>query len=68
MGSEGWRLLEWIEIAIGVNRTALRRYFEQHGICRFTKEGGMPRLIGTASPFRGFVCLEPEPATRKSIV
>src|SRR5204863_4402559 len=31
MGPEGWRLLGWISTAIGVNRTALRRYFEQHG-------------------------------------
>ena len=66
MGRDGWRLLEWIETAIGVNRTALRRYFEQHGICRFTQEGGTARLIGTQQPFRGFVCLEPEPATRTS--
>jgi hypothetical protein len=67
MGSEGWRLLAWIATAIGVNRTALRRYFEQHGICRFTQEGGTPRLIGTQQPFGGFVCLEPESASIRSI-
>ena len=67
MGSKGWRLLEWIETAIGVNRTALRRYFEQHGICRFSQEDGTARLIGTQQPFRGFVCLEPKSASIRSI-
>jgi len=67
MGRDGWRLLEWIETAIGVNRTALRRYFEQHGICRFTQEDGTARLIGTQQPFGGFVCLEPKSAAIRSI-
>jgi hypothetical protein len=67
MGRDGWRLLEWIETAIGVNRTALRRYFEQHGICRFTQEGGTARLIGMQQPFGGFVCLEPKSASIRSI-
>ena len=67
MGRDGWRLLRWISTAIGVNRTALRRYFEQHGICRFIEEDEMPRLIGTKQPFRGFVCLEPESASIRSI-
>ena len=67
MGPEGWRLLSWISTAIGVNRTALRRYFEQHGICHFTQEDGTPRLIGTQQPFGGFVCLEPKSASIRSI-
>jgi hypothetical protein len=67
MGPEGWRLLGWISTAIGVNRTALRRYFEQHGICRFIQVGGKPRLIGTPQPFGGFKCLEPESASIRSI-
>jgi len=67
MGRDGWRLLKWIETAIGVNRTALRRYFEQHGICRFTQEDGTARLIGTQQPFGGFVCLEPKSAAFRSM-
>lgn len=66
MGPAGWRLLGWISTAIGVNRTALLRYFEQHGICRFSAVDGKNRLIGIPTPFRGFTCLEPEPATHKS--
>ena len=66
MGPAGWRLLRGISTAIGVNRTALRRYFEQHGICRFTQEGGTARLIGTQQSFGGFVCLEPRSASIKS--
>lgn len=67
MGAEGWRLLAWIAAAIDVNRTALRRYFEQHGICRFVQDERGSRLIGTQQPFGGFVCLEPESASIRSI-
>jgi len=67
MGPLGWRLLRAVSTVIGVNTTALRRYFEQHGICRFSDEDRTPRLIGTPRPFRGFVCLEPESALLKSI-
>lgn len=67
MGPAGWKLLRWIESAVGVNRTALRRYFEQHGLCRLDRRGGVTRLIGTAPPFRGFRCLEPESASIRSV-
>ncbi len=67
MGAPGWQFLESIAGRIGVNRTALRRYLEQHGICRFSAVDGKNRLIGISQPFRGFVCLEPESALTKSI-
>jgi hypothetical protein len=67
LGPLGWQLLGAISTVIGVNRTALRRYLEQRGICRFTEEDGKPRLIGTPQPFGGFKCLEPESASTKSI-
>jgi hypothetical protein len=67
MGPVGWQLLGSISAVIGVNRTALCRYFEQHGICSSTEEGGKSRLIGTQQPFRGFVCLEPASASRRSV-
>jgi hypothetical protein len=67
MGPLGWQLLASISAVIGVNRTALRRYFEQHGICRLLDDAGEHRLIGTQQPFGGFVCLEPESASIRSI-
>jgi hypothetical protein len=67
MRALGWQLLNDIATVIGVNRTALCRYFEQHGLCRVDKRDGKTRLIGTAPTFRGFVCLEPESALLKSI-
>lgn len=63
LGALGWQLLTSIANVIGVNRTALCRYFEQHGLCRVDTWGGKTRLIGTAPPFRGFLCLEPASAT-----
>jgi hypothetical protein len=67
MGPLGWQLLDSISAVIGVNATALRRYFDQHGICRFTQEGGKARRIGTSQQFRGFVCLEPASASQRSV-
>jgi hypothetical protein len=63
----GWRLLCQVSASIGVNVTALARYFEQHGLCRRVMRAGRFHLEGVKRPFRGFVCLEPESASLRSI-
>jgi hypothetical protein len=63
----GWRLLDQVSASIGVNVTALARYFEQHGLCRRVMRDGRFHLEGVKRPFGGFVCLEPESASTKSI-
>jgi hypothetical protein len=63
----GYRLLCQVAASIGVNVTALARYFEQHGLCRRVTRAGRFRLEGVKRPFRGFVCLEPDSASRRSV-
>jgi len=63
----GWHLLCQVSASIGVNVTALARYFEQHGLCRRVTRAGRFHLEGVKRPFRGFVCLEPESAALRSI-
>jgi hypothetical protein len=63
----GWHLLCQVSASIGVNVTALARFFEQHGLCRRVMRAGRFHLHGVKRPFRGFVCLEPESASLRSI-
>jgi hypothetical protein len=63
----GWHLLCQVSASIGVNVTALARYFEQHGLCRRVTRAGRFHLEGVERPFRGFVCLEPASASRRSV-
>jgi hypothetical protein len=63
----GWHLLCQVSASIGVNVSVLARYFEQHGLCRRVTRAGRFHLEGVKRPFRGFVCLEPESASLRSI-
>ena len=46
LGGSGWSLLYRVAEDIGVNITALVRYFQQRGLCHVIKDEGKPRLIG----------------------
>jgi len=47
----GWRLLDQVSASIGVNVTALARYFEQHGLCQRVIRAGRFHLEGVKRPF-----------------
>ena len=53
LGGLGWRLLYRCAEAIGVNISALVRYFEQRRLCRVERSGGTSRLVADAPLVRG---------------
>jgi hypothetical protein len=53
LGGRGWQFLYRCAEAIGVNISALVRYFEQRGLCRVERSGGKARLIADARLIRG---------------
>jgi hypothetical protein len=53
LGGRGWQFLYRCAEAIGVNISALVRYFEQRGLCRVERSGGKSRLIADAPLIRG---------------
>jgi hypothetical protein len=63
----GWRLLQKTADFLGVNRSALFRYFERRGLLYVVEQHGRRTLMATRNLYRGLEWLEPDFGPRKFV-